>query len=1044
MLNNKAKYIYSKILQSISLVLLMLFYTHNVYAADIKLEQNPNQADIYIPLTSNTDYEIENKDGWLYLTFNQPQQEDLSSMQNKLNLFVTEQKISKDKKTIALKIDQPHTIRSIKENNILHIQIIAKDEKDTVSQTNSNKIFIDYGEHPGFVRYSFSYQNKPHYSIKTNKDSSIISFMSPIEFQWEKIRNTEMFPYIEQYANPLGGTDLKFPQKFIKSFEFNNKIVLDLHPMNINQGQKNERTNNAPVKIDASDTQAFSKPTFTKNEVASLAFPWNMEVGVSVFQRGKYIWIAFDHQRSIDIDDLRNQSRLVAEQIIQVPHSKATILRITPKKNVRVGLRQEGLLWIIDLYPHNIDYKVKELPIFVQYNSMRQSYLYIPSSNSGNSLSIIDPEVGDVILIGTETELGLAINEAYHYQDLEILPAKQGFAIVPNTSDITLLKSNTGFSIKADNRGLNISDNLENLKRQQQFFQKSANTFGLNIPAQLLKLDYNSAEKQLKEDIEKAAPEQKIKAKLLLIRYYLGMGLGTEAMQMLKQLSPEEKQQLKPEAIAALTGVANFLMRRYDEALDNFSYQELQDNNEAIFWRALTDSAIEFKKENDIVLLTFVSIIQDYPQELKERIALIAADTTIKAYNDISTQNFLDILKNSKDNDARKSQILYLNAQKFESQGYPNNALKEYGFAALHNSQKYASWARYAKINLEIKLNLISPQKAIEELERLRFAWSEEGFKYKLLQRLAEVYEMNKNYQKSLQTYQQSMNNAQTPSEKEEVLSKMVKLFEDLYMNGRVDELQAVKAIALYKDYAWLSPKSRYHTQISQKLADRMVAVDLLTSASDLLKSQLRLVDLSPEQKAQIGVRLALIYLFEEDGIAALDILEKTETDNLSNNQKQYRKIIKAKALNHINKSEEALNLLENDYSKNALLLKSDIYWKSGQWDKAADTIKYLIEKPQPNKALSSEQISYILDWITALKKANRNTVIYRIRNTFLPYFEKTSYKSAFDVLTTNLETNRVDMNSNDKAVNDIAAYSNFSKLYDDSLRQTLPQQPQN
>ena len=339
--------------------------------------------------------------------------------------------------------------------------------------------------------------------------------------------------------------------------------------------------------------------------------------------------------------------------------------------------------------------------------------------------------------------------------------------------------------------------------------------------------------------------------------------------------------------------------------------------------------------------------------------------------------------------------------------------------------------------------NLV-PADSIEELERLRFAWGEENFKFKLLQRLAEIYESDKNYNKALLTYQQSLNLAQTPSQKEDILNKMLKLFEDLYMNGRVDELQAVKAIALYKDYEWLAPRSRYYTAMAQKLADRMVAVDLLTSASDLLKEQLRLVNLSPDQKAQIGARLALIYLFEEDAIAALDILDKTQTKDLSQNQQQYRKIIKAKALAYLNKTDEALKLLEDDFSKNALLLKTDIYWKSGQWEKAANTIKYLIEKPQKDTPLTSEQRTYILDWIIALKKANRSTVIYRIRNTFLSYFEKTPYYSTFNILTSNLETNRVDMNSIDKAVNDISAYSNFSKIYDESLLKSLPQQPEN
>lgn len=1048
MLTQRAKHILSNIIKTMSFLplFMMFFAVFQVKAAEIKYIQTPNKADIFIPLSSSTDYEVENKDNKLLLSFSQPIAENLSELQKNLSDFVDTQNIAADKHSIELKMKVPYTIRTTNVNGNLQIEILRQLQSSTRNKNRSDLIILDYGQHDGYDRLSFAYGNKPNYAVRTDKENTIISFLSPVEFTWEKIRNTGIFPYIEQFANKLGGTDIKVPNKLLKSFEFNNKIVLDIEPnpqtspsnKEILSGQ-NIVTQNMPMAFASDDKE---KEIFPKNEVASLAFPWNMEVGVSVFQRSKYIWIAFDHQRNLDLDDLRNQSQKVADQIIQVPHSKATILRITPKKNVRVGLRQEGLLWIVDLYTHNIDYKVKELPIFVQYNSMNQSYLYIPSTNSGNSLSIIDPEVGDVILIGTETELGLAINEDYHYQDLEILPAKQGLAIVPNASDIMMTKGNTGFSIKADNRSLNISENLDNIKRRQQFLQKASDVFDLAIPEQLLKLNFLDAEKQIKEDIAKAKPEQRIHAKLLLIRYYLGMGLGTEAAQTLKQLSPEERKQIKPETLSALSGVANFLMRRYDEALDNFSYQGLENNNEAIFWRALTDSALEFKKENDIVLLTFIAIIRNYPQELKERIALVATDTTIKAYDDISTQNFLDILKLSKGNDARRAQILYLNAQKFEYQGYPNNALKEYGFATTHKSQKYASLARYARVTLETKLNLISPKKAIEELERLRFAWGEQTFKFNLLQRLAEIYKLDKNYQKALQTYQQSIEFAQSSLQKDEVLEKMMKLFEDLYMNGRADELQAVKAIALYKDYEWLAPRSRYYTEMAQKLADRMVAVDLLTSASDILKSQLRLVNLTPEQRAQIGARLALIYLFEDDSIAALDILQETETSELSPNQKQYRKIIKAKALAYLKQTKEALELLEDDYSKNALLLKTDIYWKSAQWDKAADTIKYLIEKPQKGKTLSSEQMSYILDWITALKKANRNTVIFRIRNTFLPYFENTPFYSTFNVLTTNLETNRVDMNAIDKAVSDISAYSNFSKIYDESLLKTMPQQP--
>lgn len=1047
MLTCVAKHIVKTIKQATKLYIMLLFFAilNVAQASEVKFSQTPTKAEIFLPLSNNVDYEIESRDNIIQLSFSQPLSKDLRETKKNLNLFIKEQDISSDQKSIRLETKLPHTIRTGNENDILHIEIGLPQENNLTSGANGHKIISEYGQHKDYDRISFAYNKKPQYAVKAAQDNTIISFINPVEIDWSKVQNKNIYPYIEQTSNKLGGIDIKFPGKLLKSFEYQNKIVLDFLPkavINVPQEQYLRSANITQSQNTIANAKDEVQNSINKEKVSSLAFPWNMEVGVSVFQRGKYIWVAFDHSQNIDLADLRRQSKDVAEEIIQLPHSQALILRITPKKNVKVGLRQEGLLWIIDLYTHNIAYKGKELPIFLQYNSMNQSYLYIPSISIGNALSIIDPEIGDVIYIGTETELGLSVNEDYHYPDLEILPAKQGFAIVPNSSDIIVSKGNTGFSIKGNNRGLNISDNLENLKRQQQLWEKTSEVFDLNIPAQILNLDFNTAENQLKEDISKASPEQEVKAKLALIRYYLGMGLGSEALRSIKQLTPEERRQIKPETLSALSGVANFLLRRYDDALDNFSQEALQNNNEAIFWRALTDSAIEFKKENDAVLLTFISIIRNYPQELKERIALVAVDTSIQSYDDISTQNFMDILKFSKVSDARRSQILYLNAKKFSLQGYPNNAIREYGNATRHQSQKYASLSRYEKANIELKLSLLKPKKAIEELERLRFAWGAPEFKLILLQRLAEVYEMDRNFSKAMQTYEESMSVAETQQQKDEILNKMIQLFENLYLNGVIDELQAVKAIALYKDYEWLAPRSRHFTDIIQKVADRMVAVDLLTSASELLKEQLRVVNLSEEQKSEIGIRLALIYLFERDSIAALDILEKTDSQNLPENHIQYRKIIKAKALSNLKRNEEALELLEGNYSKNALLLKTDIYWKSGKWEKAADSIKYLIEKPKKDQALTQEQISYILDWITALKKANQDTVIFRIRNTFLPHFQGTPYYSTFNVLTTNLETNRVDMNAIDKAVNDIQAYSDFSKLYDDSLLKNLPKQP--
>ncbi len=1006
--------------------------------------QNQDSASISLPISEKEDYKVETKENKLIISFNSPLARQLNDAPQHLDNFIVSQNISSNGHSIILTANAPVNAKNRVENGKLIIDISRqKAELGKKSIDNaSKKVKVSYGSHDKFARIVFEFAKKPAYSVKSEDRRTVVSFLNDVQLSLENLKSYPAYRGIEKTPNQLGGLDFSIPEHLLQSFEYKNKLVLDFAKPAVKKANNTELEDSNKITKSTRIANAQSTEIRAKDEVASLSFSWNVPVGAAVFQRGDYIWVIFDHNRKVDLAEIRRQSLKVADEVIQIPHNKGTVLRFKPKKNVKVGLRQEGLLWIIDLYTHNVQYKIRELPVFTQYNSLKQAYLYVPTPNAGTVISVVDPEIGDAILAAPNVELGVGISADYKYPDLEILPSKQGFAIVPNTSDMVLSRGNTGFSIKGYNRGLNISDDLETLKRQQLLgLEDTLDSFDLKVSPQLLKLDFNTAEDQLKKDISNAEPAKKVEARLQLAKYYIAKGLGTNALKILDEIRKNEDPAAKSEKFYALHGVANFLAERYDAAIDDFSYGKLPNRNEAIFWRTLASSATEFKKENNIVLFSFISVMKDYPQELKERIALIAADTAIQANDDISTQNFMDVLKSTQGGADRRAHILYLNARKFELQGYPRNALREYNNIIPMNSQKYSSLARFEKANLELKLNLISLDKVISEFERLRYAWGEPKFKLKLLDKLASVYARNKDYYNALKTYRETLTIANR-NQREEIINKMVKLFEDVYLNNRADDMQPLKALAMYQDFEWLAPKSPQYSTIVQKLADRLVAVDLLGRASDILKEQLRFVNLEDIQKAQIGTRLALIYLFQSDNVAALEILDKTETKDLPQSLSQYRKIIRAKALSSLNRNEEALELLEEDTSKNALLLKSDIYWKANRWDKAADTLKYLIEKPVKDKPLTEEQINYILDWATALKKAGRETVIVRLRNKFLPYFAKTPYYSTFNVLTNNLEADKIDLQAINQAVNDIAAYSNFSKLYNKSLRDNTLAKP--
>ena len=84
------------------------------------------------------------------------------------------------------------------------------------------------------------------------------------------------------------------------------------------------------------------------SDIASLSFSWNMPVNLAVFKREKKLWIVFDHPQTVNIEEIRGTVGSLAKNVFQFPHPQAAIIQMTPQEDVKVFVRKEGLLWIID------------------------------------------------------------------------------------------------------------------------------------------------------------------------------------------------------------------------------------------------------------------------------------------------------------------------------------------------------------------------------------------------------------------------------------------------------------------------------------------------------------------------------------------------------------------------------------------------------------------------------------------------------------------------------------------------------------------------
>ena len=1002
--------------------LCLVFFLFLFQISNAGAQNASNQYLLTIPL-DNHDYKIEYSDNLnIKISFNKPLLKNIHDYTKLLPRVIKSQEISADKTKIEFQTQGPATFQTYSKNNTLSIRIKMSREK---AHTRDD-IVLTAEEFQNSYRVYVKYNYLPMYSIKAQEGRTTLYFFNKISLNVEGIKKFKFYQKTTNVANTIGGRTISFPGNLLDKKENEDSLVIDITKENDVSDYPEEDFISSPEIL----------PQIQTENITSLSFPWNTPTNIGVFQRGPYLWVVFDQRQNIDENKLYQDASSVSEEVLVIPHTQATVIRFKLKPNVKAGLRKEGLLWILDLSATDVKENIKDMSILTQYDTLRNSYFYIPTTNAGKVISVIDPDIGDNLFVATISELQRGLNSSYSYPDFKLLRSLNGLAVVPKNSKLRMERGNTGIIIRNENRSLNISEDLDIKKFQQAMSEQElhGNKFLIVPQENLWSLPYNEAVSRLKDEVKSLEGVKKRNAQLELCRYYISRRLGSNALKVLREIS-QEPDYVPSEETEALRGVANILMHRYDQAMENLAFGQLVDNNEAVFWRTLASAAKEYRKENNIILVSYASLVKDYPSALKAAIALIAADNAIKSGDDLSAQNFIDVLNTLRaENLYQQAQLEYLVAQRRVLQGYPQNALRLYEHLGTSSAEKYSAFARFEATTLKQKLGRISLAEASKNLEQLNYAWKENSFTLNLLKTLADYYSRQGDYLNALRKYNLSLKR-ETPEQQKQTLQQMLQLLEDIFLNNRADNLSPVKILSIFQEFEWLLPQSSYYNHIVQKVADRMVEIDLLPRAYTLLNNLLKYGNLSAEERSKVGTRLAIISLFDDHDIEALNYLDQTYNPNDNELLKSQRKIVRAKILSNLGRDEDAIDLLDDDYSKNALLLKSEIYWNAGKWNEASDTIRYLIETPKEGEKLSQEQIGYILDWATALRKSGKNTVLVRVRNKFLPYFENTKYYSSFSLLTSTMDNDKIDLKEINQMINEVTAFSNFTKLYNQALK---------
>ena len=132
----------------------------------------------------------------------------------------------------------------------------------------------------------------------------------------------------------------------------------------------------------------------------------------------------------------------------------------------------------------------------------------------------------------------------------------------------------------------------------------------------------------------------------------------------------------------------------------------------------------------------------------------------------------------------------------------------------------------------------IKPAEAIDALEQLRYRWRGDALELSTLRKLGNLYFAQKRWREGLGVLRVAALNFANTDLGREAQDDMRHAFADLFLRGKADAMRPIEALSLFYDFIELTPIGADGDEMIRRLSDRLVAVDLLAPAEQLLDHQ--------------------------------------------------------------------------------------------------------------------------------------------------------------------------------------------------------------
>jgi tetratricopeptide (TPR) repeat protein len=494
-----------------------------------------------------------------------------------------------------------------------------------------------------------------------------------------------------------------------------------------------------------------------------------------------------------------------------------------------------------------------------------------------------------------------------------------------------------------------------------------------------------------------AGPDAHTPARIDLARFYMSRGMNQEAKAVLDLALADAKPGQEDPVALIVHSVASILIGRPGQGLKDLANPAVGGNYDSQLWKALAYARQGKWAEAREKFKNVEFAIASLPIDL-QRIVIseaMRASLEVKDYSGAAKRSGdLEVVGVPPD---MKPAVSVLRGRIAEALGHDKDALDQYKIAAESPDRPAATEARLLTVALLQKRDEISQPDVLKELETLSAMWRGDGLEVKALEMMARIYSDTGRYGESLAATRTATKLQPNSELSRQGQDASADLFAQLFLSPKGDDLPPVDALGLFFEYRELTPIGRRGDEMIRHLADRLVAVDLLDQASELLQYQ---VDhrLEGAARAQVAARLAMVYLMNRKPDRAIAALRTTRIADLSGELRQQRLLLEARAQSDVGRHDLALDIISNISGREAVRLRSDIYWAARRWRESSEQIElYYADRWRDFKPLNPVEKGDVIRAVVGYALAEDAIGMARFREKYAPLMSGDADRSVFE-----------------------------------------------